>query len=463
MFEKLFNKGKEVNRMQEENFRNLFIESYEKVIKDSQDYYYRHKDNEDDDSDDLTIVAGIKVYIIFLTSIILVTILIGFDVSLFITFFCLIISVISSIIFNFWYRKNNSGPKDLYKKEVRKLGYLYLSDFENDLEDYVTGENGIYNKHLQELMAKAGIDRNTTILETINNKKYYVWTSFDDEAKKNKVLHLLSTDTTHKPIIENYLFSQIRYYRVDYENKIVIVKLNDDEIIFNENAIVIISSLLPGKEKVVKDNLNEVIKDYEMFISQYRVDFNDGEAEKYYNSLDAQKYIPYALVLLGICVVFQMLPLNIVILENFICFAAGFGIAIFNVGIFNLFEAKMAIKRTEQDIINSLSRDEKCVKKFEELKYSLGIKDYYDKIYSIDGSAYYIWKNDIFIHLFLDEIYFNVIYIVTKTDDIIGYKVSDKECTLKLKNQTFKFNIEAEDVFDKLFSYKKIDNKKKKS
>ena len=72
----------------------------------------------------------------------------------------------------------------------------------------------------------------------------------------------------------------------------------------------------------------------------------------------------------------------------------------------------------------------------------------------IEGQQYLTWTKNGYFHLFLNIIYFNVVYIVVKVEDIEYYKRDSKECIIKLKDRTFTFKPCAEDVFKRILANK---------
>ena len=110
------------------------------------------------------------------------------------------------------------------------------------------------------------------------------------------------------------------------------------------------------------------------------------------------------------------------ILEHFIPAIEIFGviarIAIIIPFINNLnryYREKFRIPKNEYEIIKALNEDRENINHFHELKVSLAIDNTSDVIYTKEGQQYLAWTKNGYFHLFLNIIYFNVVYIVVKT------------------------------------------------
>ena len=64
------------------------------------------------------------------------------------------------------------------------------------------------------------------------------------------------------------------------------------------------------------------------------------------------------------------------------------------------------------------------------------------------------WIANGYFHVFLNIIYFNVVYMSVKISDVIYYKIEGKECLVKLKDRTLHFTKDAVNVFSKILPNK---------
>ena len=125
-----------------------------------------------------------------------------------------------------------------------------------------------------------------------------------------------------------------------------------------------------------------------------------------------------------------------------------------NHNFYKLFNLTRISESTEEEIIKELNDNNEYREIFQELKYVLGIKDSYDKVYTKEGAEYLTWVANGYFHVFLNIIYFNAVYMAIKTTEVKYYKQEDNECILRLKDKTLVFNKRAEETFQKILPNK---------
>ena len=122
--------------------------------------------------------------------------------------------------------------------------------------------------------------------------------------------------------------------------------------------------------------------------------------------------------------------------------------------LFNALSIKLSKGKSEREYLKELNNNPEIIARFEELKYVLGINNKYDRVYTKEGAEYITWLANGYFHVFLNLIYFNVVYMVVKMSDVTYYKKEKNECIIKLKNRTLTFKPEAEQVFKKILPNK---------
>ncbi len=125
-----------------------------------------------------------------------------------------------------------------------------------------------------------------------------------------------------------------------------------------------------------------------------------------------------------------------------------------NKAIDEMFSVEVLKLKTDREFMQYFNNDPECQERFQELKFSLGINENYDKVYTTEGGVYLTWVTNGYFPVFLNMIYFNVVYMAINTSDVLYYKVEGKECLVKLKNQTLVFTKEAALVFAKILPNK---------
>ena len=360
----------------------------------------------------------------------------------------LLIAIISTIITRYIIKENDNLQNNDFTRAIRKAGYFTIEAYEEKLSEYLTGPCGVYKTELEELKRVYNIDDDTTILYAQNNDRYYAWNN-----KDKSILYLLNTKITEKPEVRQYPMDKIRYYRLDKTQKVVIIKTDGEDHYFLPKSYEEIEILIPGKEfhKSQTFEPEKYINDFELYIHKVKTKMEERE-----KSCTKKKTIAKNTAIATI-----LIMITTSILEHFIPAIEIFGviarIAIIIPFINNLnryYREKFRIPKNEYEIIKALNEDRENINRFHELKVSLAIDNTSDVIYTKEGQQYLAWTKNGYFHLFLNIIYFNVVYIVVKTQDVEYYKKEEKECIVKLKDRTLTFKPCAEEVFSRILANK---------
>lgn len=425
-----------------------FIETFERNIKYIRKEHYKKIATNPINENLLFIENTIKL-IPYIFSILLIII---FDFKPLAYFIAIISSVIYTIICEIYMTKTEMKEKNKYLREIKKLKYNTISEYEKDVKTIITGENGYYTKFLSKIKEENNINDKTPIITDKNGENFYIWTT-----KKHSNILLLNTSTNTKPEIIKYKISNIRYYRKDTSTKNMILNTDMDILIFKEESQLIFEDLIPEKkfENLKTFNPSDYINDFELFMHKQKSLINDTpyiEDDKLNNS---STFLVISILTTIILLIIKSWLSNITITITSILV-----ILIFIYNFQNIISCKKYHQKNNEEILNILSRDNEVIERFNELKISLGIKDKYENIYNNEGIRYQVWNTNGYFHIFLNEIYFNVLYMVIKTKDVKYFKQEDDICIIKLKNKTIEFRKDAIQTLEKLLPNKNFESVK---
>ena len=156
--------------------KEKFINSYETKIKEIRKEYYRNITKYSNNEIDRYIIELIlKVLPGFLGILLLFTS--KYDIKTVI--FVIVLSIVLNVLIDFYFDKKGLESSNKYLKEIRKLGYFTIEDYEHKLKEYVTGEEGEYSKLQARLIKKYNITQDTDVIEDlggaeVNKYKYEV-------------------------------------------------------------------------------------------------------------------------------------------------------------------------------------------------------------------------------------------------------------------------------------------------
>ncbi len=423
---------------------NKFVSTYETKIKDYRKEYYRNIINLSSHHDNKPYYIIVNIVPLILA---LIIVLIGnFNIQS--QVFALIAFIIINIILKIIFKTTTLGTTNKYLNEIMKYGYYSIEDYEAKLRKYVTGPNGYYSYLLEEIKTKYNINDNTRKISGTHGELYYIWTN-----SKQDTLFLLNCKSNDKPEIISIRFVNIRYYRVDYQNKEIVLKTDLEEYYFTLDSLETINEYIKEKrlENLTTYKPEDHINDFELYMHKIKAEIIDKEetAKGEFNN-----YLLLIIVyFIALCIVigtkmFIKEYQGLLNLVNFIIYA------MLCLNIKKLIFTSINSHLSEDDYIRILNTDEKCRNRFTELKYALGIKENYDRIYSNEGACYLTWVANGYFHIFLNLIYFNVVYMAVKTSDVLYYVKKGSECEIKLKDKTLTFNKDAHEVFCKILPNK---------
>lgn len=419
-----------------------FINAYEKEIKDYRDEYYKNIILNNNKTTPTYPVVTFLVPLIISLVLLLAS---EFTILGYIVSFAALIIINLLIYFLFTSRieKNN------YLEAIRRNGYRSIEDYEKKLREIITGPTGYYNNLLLDLIEKHNINSSTKKVQTIKNEEYYFWSS-----KNKDKIYLLNTYCNQKPEVKIIPISNVRYFRVDPNTQNVIFKTNNDLFIFKPEAITYINEILKEKrlENIKTFEPAIYIDDYEIYMHKIKKNLEKDTSkkkEKHDTSLNNAIYLTIAIALI---IVISIVLTQVATIANiFNCVL----IILLNLSINGVLKNKVKVSfKAETELIKELNNNPEYIEVFKELKYVLGIKDTYDKVYTKEGAEYITWVTNGYFHVFLNLIYFNSVYMAVKTSDVKYFKEDYNSCDLKLKDKTLEFTKESKYVFTKILPNK---------
>jgi len=434
-------KSKNVNKYQK------FVSNYEKYIQPVRDEYYKNIAKSTNYTDTKSIIMILNI-IPFIISIIILLIrganIAGYCISILtLIIFNIIIRIITKVL------KLESSNK--YLAEIRKIGFFQIEDYEKKLKEYITGPDGYYTYALNDLKQKYNIsDETTRKISTVGGEEYYIWAN-----NKQDKINLLNTKSNIKPQIQTIKVSNIRYFRIDQTKNAIILKTDMQIFYLKKDCLDILNEMIKNKrlENITTFTPEIYINDFEIYMHNIKKELttnNNFEMERLTNNISR---VFLLLILLIIAVSFMY-----IIPDYKILFTIATIIIIYfmNSSVRNILSYKIIHEKTYNDdeyiqILNSMPE---CIDLFNELKYTLGISESYDKVYTPTRACYLTWTANGYFHVFLNIIYFNVVYMAIKVTNVNYYRVINNTCELKLKDKTLVFTKDSANIFAKILPNK---------
>ena len=420
-----------------------FINIYEKEIKQYRDKYYK---NIIQYSNTNTTYPIVSFYLLPIIVSILILILLNFSIIGY------LVSFLSIIVINYILKIITNTFKmeaiNEYKERLKKHGYFSIEDYENQIKKIITGPGGYYETLQQELIEKYSINQNTRRITTTSGEEYYLWTN----STRDKI-QLLNTRTTQKPEIKTIALADVRYFRIDHNKKSIIINTSKEDYFFKEDNLNIINEIMKEKrlENIKSFTPSIYIDDFEIYMHSLKTEEEKINQEKI-KEISATTNIIIACV---ICLIIFVAITNIIEKYQVILHAANIlSLTIISSKLRKVLSIKVNKNKGDIEYINELNTNQECIERFEELKYVLGISNSYDRIYSKEGAEYLTWIANGYFHVFLNVIYFNVVYMSIKVSDVAYYKVENKICEIKLKDKKLEFTSDAENAFKKILPNK---------
>lgn len=427
------------------NNKEKFINTYENIIKPLREDYYKNKvkqglvDN----------VFNKSLFIINLAPIIMAIFLCTFgQFTLKSTIITLLFLLISNIFISTIKKQYNIYESN-YELEIRKMGFLSINQYEKNIKKFITGENGYYKEVLQNLISTNNFTKeNIYNLKDLKGRTYIIRNN-----EQNNELYIINNNLKDLPTLTKLKYDNIRYYRLDKNNNRIILKTDMDEWYYEKDNEIVFKNLIPNKS-IASENVTkkeEYINDFKRYMSRIKnkdiIKNNENDKIKANNKSKA--------ILLIILEIILILLLNLYI--DYKSWLSIFYVIIL-IGINHYLQKYLQIKnntmKNDKDYILYLNNNKDCQDKFAELKLALNIPNEVQKIYSDEGAEFLAWNNEGYFHLFLNLIYFDVIYLSVKIADVDYYKIEDNYCILKIKGKKYSFTKEAKDKFSRLLPNK---------
>lgn len=419
-----------------------FIDTYEKDIKKYREEYYKKITT----NSNKTCQPIILFYIIpIIVAIIILAIskysITGYIIALLTT---ILINYITKIISKVLKLESSNE----YLANIKKIGFLSIDEYEKKLKKYVTGPNGYYQLLLNDIINKYQINNNTKKISETSGEEYYIWTN----QNKEKII-LLNSRPNKKPEVTIIPISNIRYFRIDNISNCIVLNTSTNLYFFKKESLSIFNEIIKEKrlENIKTNNSETYISDYEIYMHSIK-----SEEAKIIQEKNNQLTLHINKILITLIILVIILILTYFIKKYKVLFNIVGTILICYVSteLRNALSINIPKFKNDKQYIKELNSNPECISRFKELKYVLGISEDYDRVYTIEGTEYQAWLANGYFHIFLNIIYFNVVYMVVKLTDVVYYKREDNECIVKLKDKTLCFAKEAENTFRKILPNK---------
>lgn len=422
-----------------------FIDTYEKKVKELRENYYKNK-IKNGLGDNILIKSIIIINYLPLVLSIILCIVGKFSLKskIVATIFLLISSYFLAII-----KKKYNILESKYESTIRKMGFLSINQYEKNIAKYITGKNGYYDETLQKIITDNKIAEDKMFeVKDLKDRTYLLY-----DNKEKDELFIINNNLKDIPRLVKIKYSNIRYYRHDKLNNRIILKTDLDEWYYKEDSKTIFAKIMPDKkiETINSFKPDEYINDFEKYMKEIKEEdiIKKEENNKIKNNIK-NKLLPLFLLL----IIFMILSaiykeyhkvLNIIHIVLLIAT---------NHYLLQYLQVKNIFIKDDNEYIKYLNNNKDCQDKFAELKLALNIPREIEKIYSDEGAEFLVWDNGGYFHLFLNLIYFDVIYISVKITDVDYYKEDNNLCELKIKGKNYYFTLDSIKVFSKLLPNK---------
>ncbi len=427
------------------NSKENFIKVYEEKIKPLRESYYKNK-----------VRAGLgdnifnksMIIINYLPLILALLLCLVGQFSLKSKIIALLFLLVSSYVLSV-IKKKYDIYESRYEIEIRKLGFLSIAQYEKNIKKFITGKDGYYAELLQEIIDKNKIAKeNSYFLTDLKGRTYILF----DNKEKDEIL-IVNNDLKETPRLTKLRNGNIRYYRNDQLNNRIIFKTDLDEWYYVEENESVFEKIMPEKKVEAKKdfNVNEYISDFERFMKQIKDKDLRKKEEGLKTKTKSKANLTLLLALMIILIIISPIYKEYTSIINIIFVAI---MTIANIYLQRYLQVKNIVIKNDNDYIKFLNNNKDCQDKFVELKLALNIPKTVEKIYSDEGAEFLVWDNAGYFHLFLNLIYFDVIYISVKIEEVEYYKEDDEYCEIKIRNNKYTFKNDAKKVFDKLLPNK---------
>ncbi len=420
-----------------------FIDKYENEIKEYRENYYKNLIKNSKTPSKTPVISFYLIPIFLFIIILLITdfSIIGYIIS-FLSVFA------TNYLLKYLSKVLNLEQSNEYLETLKRNGYHSIEEYEAKVKKYITGPNGYYQEELTNIINKYKLDNNTRKVVSTEGEEYFYWVN----SSRDKMM-LLNCKTNKKPEVKTFSVSNIRYYRIDNVKKSIIINTSTEVLSFKQEYIDIFTEFL--KEKKL-ENLKSFtpatyIDDFEIYVHGIRS--NDDKK----NNQKVNKMSVYVSTISVLSIILCIIVALSYIIKDYstICNIASIIILIIiSSSLRSVLSLKIVNTKTDDDYLKQLNNDPECIERFTELKYVLGIKPNSDRVYTLEGAEYQTWLTNGYFHVFLNLIYFNIVYMSVKLSDVAYYKVEGNECIVKLKDKTLSFTKDAEEVFRKILPNK---------
>lgn len=417
-----------------------FIDNYEQNIKKYRTEYYKNIVNNNKSYNQLNFEITFFLIPIIISSFIVVTGSFNINSYIFAFFILIILNFIINLI--------NKKDSNRYLSEIKKQGCFSIEEYEKKLKKYVTGPGGYYDTLLNYYKKEYNINDNTRKIYGINGEEYFIWPNQNQDA-----INILNNKGVAKPELKSIKMINVRYFRVDNEQRMIVLKTDTEDFHLTLNSFNTLNEIFKQKrlENLIAFTPEDYINDFEIYMHNLKKDIStdpNHTGEKLQDSII--KFIT-TIVITAIVIGLSYLIKDY---QSIIRAISLIGIIFLNIYLRNIFSYETQKVKTDEEYIEYLNTNQECLNKFEELKCSLGISNAFNHVYTNEGACYLTWVANGYFHVFLNIVYFNVVYMAINMRDVLYYKEEKNECIVKTKDRTLSFRKDAAKTFAKILPNK---------
>lgn len=367
-----------------------------------------------------------------------------FKISISMLVILMIVIIVVYVIVWFFKKDKSYQTMNAYLMYLKKCGFSSIDEFEGVLNKYILGDGNYSIQLLNHYISEYGIDENTNVIMDLDKVKYYVWCD-------QNYFYLLPINSPFLNILKKIKIGDIYYFRKDKIS--TIIKCASDVLLFDIFAYDKINSLIGDKkyENIINFEPDNYISDFELYMHNYKEDNSLKFADMYNNGGIYFKVLISIVLIICLSACFILFNIPSVFITK-ICLFVLFVWLCFSLN--KLTDLLSFDKLSEDKVLMDAVNDPKTNLMFRELKVALSIYDDYDKVYTNTGACYLCWVKNGYFHVFLNQIYYNCVYMVIGLKDIDYYYLNKNELVLKSKVKTLSFRTDAKELFDKILPNK---------
>lgn len=374
--------------------------------------------------------------------ILIVFIILVFKINLGLIIFLTILFCVLHIVIFFFKKSNDYQVMICYLNTLKSFGFNSIKKYEEYYNNKIIGKGGYCEQLIDYYKEQYSLDEKASVISDLEKRKYYIWC---DE----QFLYLLNCQVMDIVSLKKIRLNDVFYYRKTKYNTVLKVRL--DVFYFDIFAYDVFVNLLPTKkiEMITNYEPDKYITDFELYMHVKKNDYSDKNCN--FGNFFAKLFGLY-MIFVGIylCNLFFDIPNNLImklvmtLIVCIMCIITG-----------EMTDYYSRNTKLSLDELNKIINLDKTQMMFKELKVALNIDDSFDTLYTPVDAPYLCWVRNGYFHVFLNQIYYNCVYMVIAVRDIEYYYLNDEgEVVLKTKVKDLTFRNDMKKMFDKILPNK---------